>query len=63
MHVYVSDVRERAPPVTPNFGCARRNGKRPTKYVTVTVREVVTILEDTLARATICREKTTALRR
>ena len=30
VHVHILDVRERAPPVTPNFGCARRNGKRPT---------------------------------
>ena len=29
VHVHILDVRERAPPVTPNFGCARRNGKRP----------------------------------
>ena len=30
VHVHVLDVRERAPPATPNFGCVRRNGKRPT---------------------------------
>ena len=30
VHVHILDVRGRAPPVTPTFGCARRNGKRPT---------------------------------
>ena len=30
VHVHILDVRERAPPATPTFGCARRNGKRPT---------------------------------
>ena len=30
VHAHILDVRERAPPVTPNSGCARQNGKRPT---------------------------------
>ena len=30
VHVHILDVCGRAPPVTPTFGCARRNGKRPT---------------------------------
>ena len=30
VNVQVLDVCERAPPATPTFGCARRNGKRPT---------------------------------
>ena len=30
VHVHILDVCERAPPATPTFGCARRNGKRPT---------------------------------
>ena len=30
VNVHILDVRERAPPATPTFGCARRNGKRPT---------------------------------
>ena len=31
VHVHNLDVRERAPPATPKFGCARRNGKKPTQ--------------------------------
>ena len=30
VHVHILDVRERAPPATPTFGCARRNSKRLT---------------------------------
>ena len=30
VYVHILDVRGRAPPATPTFGCARRNGKRPT---------------------------------
>ena len=31
MHLHILDVRGRAPPITSTFGCARRNGKRPTR--------------------------------
>ena len=30
VYIHVLDVRGREPPATPTFGCARRNGKRPT---------------------------------
>ena len=33
VHVHILDVRERAPPATPTFGCSRRNGKRPRCWV------------------------------
>ena len=35
VYVHILDVRGCAPPATPTFGCARRNGKRPTLSVAV----------------------------
>ena len=51
VHVHILDVRGRAPPATPKFGCARRSGKRPTY---TSLREPYSPCENTGSYLAIC---------
>ena len=48
VHVHILDVCERAHPVTPNFGCARPNGERPTQELRVSNAAMVTTTRENL---------------
>ena len=41
VYVHILDVGGCAPPATPTFGCARRNGKRPTHLFTINTIKVL----------------------